>query len=232
MSETQPLSPSNKPSRRTFGWSYASSTKIILFGLLTAYSLALLYAEFMFSQDFVRKYFAEIRGPTRLYAINTTLSTFLLWATALVFGVSIMCMEGKTPKKKEMIFYISQVLLFIYLGLDDRLRLHELIGGDLGINDAFIILGFGILEIGLIVFLGDLGKRPRRVRIYLYVAAILFGVMVFVDAFLPRHMILRLSCEDLSKMWADVFLFLFAWEICLNHIAQLKQRAQAQMVDG
>jgi hypothetical protein len=51
--------------------------------------------------------------------------------------------------------------------------------------------------------------------------------MIFIDVFLPYDLTLRLSCEDLSKVWAEVFLFMFAFEILRAHIDELKSRASS-----
>jgi hypothetical protein len=134
--------------------------------------------------------------------------------------------DEKDRGKKACLFYTSQIALFIYLGLDERFMFHERIGIFLGINDVLILLLCGIVEIGLLAYLGDLEKRPKRVQQYLYLGAMFFAGMAFIDAFLPDRMILRLSFEDLSKIWGIVFLFMFAFEILCNQITELKQRAQ------
>ena len=46
--------------------------------------------ELQTSQDYVRQYFTDIRGDVFLYAVNTTLSTFLLAATALLIRERIV----------------------------------------------------------------------------------------------------------------------------------------------
>ena len=136
-------------------------TKISLLGLLTMYSIALLYAELKISQDYVRNYFTDITGPVRFYAINTTLSIFLLWGTALIFAISTLCIDEEDDGNKARIFYTSQVLLFSYLVLDDRFMLHEWLASAARINDALIIFGLGILEIGLLIYFGDLKKTTE-----------------------------------------------------------------------
>jgi len=39
---------------------------------------------------------------------------------------------------------------------------------------------------------------------------------------LPHDMFMRLSIEDLAKLWSAVFLFKFAWDICIEKIDALK----------
>ena len=56
----------------------------------------------------------------------------------------------------------------------------------------------------------------------LVVAALLFTAMLFIDAVLPHEMWLRLSLEDLCKLWACVFFGLYAWEILLVELPELQ----------
>ena len=51
--------------------------------------------------------------------------------------------------------------------------------------------------------------------------------MVVFDVIVPDQMLWRLSIEDLTKLWSDLCLLLFAWEIFKQRIEQIKQRAQA-----
>jgi len=91
-------------------------------------------------------------------------------------------------------------------------------------GENLVLLGVAFVEAFLLIYLGELNNRSRRVRLYVCVGAVLSAVMMFIDFFLPYELVLRLSCEDLSKIWAEVFLFLFALETCRTHIAQLKSR--------
>ena len=63
----------------------------IVIALLIAYSLALVGIEWCTSQDYVRNFVCDIDGPVPFYAVNTTLSVFLLWATALLFAICLAC---------------------------------------------------------------------------------------------------------------------------------------------
>jgi hypothetical protein len=111
--------------------------------------------------------------------------------------------------------------MFAYLGFDERFLIHETIGLWLGRNDAYLLLGLGLVEIGLLVLLGNLREKPKTARYFLYSAAVFFAMMVVIDAKFPSQMVLRLSLEDLTKLWADVCLVLFAWEILRQHIHRL-----------
>ncbi|MCK5877705.1 MAG: hypothetical protein KAG43_08715 [Candidatus Marithrix sp.] len=189
--------------------------------LIAVYSIVLLTVEWQTSQIFVRQFLTDI-GQHEIagYALNTTLSVFLLWATALLFGISLSYTDKNSI---EYWFFISQIIIFIYLGCDERFLIHENIGRLLGRNDAYLLLGIGLLEIGLLVWLGKLNQKTQLARKFLYTAAILFATMIVIDAKFPRDMILRLSLEELTKLWADIFLFLFAWDIMRQQIKKAQK---------
>ncbi|HHB92423.1 MAG TPA: hypothetical protein ENK59_04325 [Thioploca sp.] len=188
----------------------------LIFLIIALYSLLLLLIELQTSQIFVRQFFTDI-GQYEIigYAINTTLSVFLLWATALLFIINLTCVKKRTV---EYWFFVSQIVMFVYLGCDERFLIHESIGKFLGRNDAYLLLGLGLVEVGLLAWLGNLRQKTQLARKFLYIAAVLFFIMVVIDAKFPRDMLLRLSLEELTKLWADIFLFLFAWEIMQQKI--------------
>lgn len=141
-----------------------------IFILIAVYSLILLITEWQTSQLFVRQFLTDI-GQYEIagYAINTTLSVFLLWATALLFVISLSCVDKKSP---EYWFFISQIIMFIYLGCDERFLIHESVGKFLGRNDAYLLLGLGIIEVGLLAWLGNLQQKTQLARQFLYIAAV------------------------------------------------------------
>ena len=197
-----------------------SIQRISLFLLIFLYSLTLITIEWQTSQDFVRQFVTDLgQHEILFYGINTSFSVFLLWATALLFGICLLYVD-KVKQQKDYLFYLSQVIMFAYLGFDDRFLIHESIGQWLGRNDAYLILGLGFIEIGLLVWLGNLRQKTKAARFFLYSAAIFFAMMVVIDAQFPSKMLLRLSLEELTKLWADICLALFAWEILKQHIAQ------------
>lgn len=57
----------------------------------------------------------------------------------------------------------------------------------------------------------------------IYTAVVLFFFMWFIDAFAAKRAFLRLSLEDLFKLWAIVFFFLWALQICRDRIDDLKR---------
>lgn len=198
----------------------------ISFGLVFMYSITLIIAEFRFSQDYVRSYFTDIYGPVFFYAINTTISTTLLSSTALIFVISAMCVEEIGRWRRKKLFYFSQALLFVYLCVDERFMIHEYVGMWFGFDDALVLVVIAIVEAAVLLVLGDLKSRSRTSLFYLCVGAVFFGIMLLIDGLIPKRAALRLSFEDLSKVWAEVFLFLFAFGICRDAIAGLKKRSR------
>lgn len=200
-----------------------SNFRIFFFITLTIYSTTLLYIEKHTSQDFVRNFITDIEGPPGnpvfFYAINTSLSVFLLWSTALIFAVCLLCLKPPNTQPEQG-FYFSQIGLFIWLGFDDRFMVHEHLSPWIG--EGYIMLSLALLEVYFLITLGQLSKQPKSAVVYLSMGAIFTGIMLGIDHFLPSQMVLRLSAEDLSKLWGTVFLFLFAWEILKSKIQQLR----------
>ena len=151
------------------------------------------------------------------YGINTTLTVFLLWATSLLFFVSYV-ITGKSEYENDKRFYLSQTIVFAFLGFDDRFLIHEKIGETTGINDALLLLIIGVAEVVLILWIGRIMARSREIQLCLLLSSLLFGLMIFIDGFLPPGMLFRLSAEDLSKTWACFFLFLYSWNILMSQI--------------
>ncbi|MCC0179118.1 hypothetical protein I4641_19295 [Waterburya agarophytonicola K14] len=196
------------------------------FFILTIYCVILISIEVKVSQDFVRNFFIDIQGSVPFYAINTSLSVFLLLATALIFSLILATLSSIENNSQNINFYRSQVVFFGYLGLDDRFLIHEYLGHVLGINDALILAGLGVVEIILILTWGNYRQWSRTTINYLLGAAVFSALMILIDGAFPREMIPRLSLEDLSKTWANTFILLFAWSIFSQNINIIKLKAQ------
>ena len=190
--------------------------------VLGIYSAVLLLFDIFVSQEYARNFFTDIEGPVKFYAINTTLSVFLLWATALIFVVNFLLIKDHNQQKTERNFYLSQVLIFGMLGFDDRFLVHEWFGTKLHIDDSLILLGIGLVQVIILATWGRMFLRKPYI-IYLGLGAISFLVMVIVDGLVPDKMAGRLALEDLAKTWGGAFLFLFAWQICIDKINILKK---------
>jgi hypothetical protein len=202
--------------------------RLCLVTFVVGYSASLMGMEYHFGQDHVRPYFSDINGPVRFFAVNTTLSSFLLWTVGLAF-MACWLLSEKADGRKPVFFYLSQSLLFFYLGVDELYRLHEWAGGLLGIKDAFILLVPGGLILASLWFWGEMEKRSWRAKGSLLMAGVFFGVMVAMDTIAPARMLFRLSIEDLSKLWSDFCLLLFAFEIFKQHVAEMRARVASDV---
>lgn len=191
--------------------------------LLVSYSLILIFTEIKTSQNYVHYFYADIEGEVPFYAINTSLAVALMLATSLMFKVNSVLLPFEKINVIQRKFYLSQACFFCYLALDDRFLIHEKLGYILGINDAYIILSLGLTEIAFILTWGNYQQWKESTKSYLFKAAICFAIMVIMDGFFPQEVVLRLSLEDLSKTWANVFLFLFAWDIFRQNTTTLRQ---------
>jgi hypothetical protein len=197
----------------------------LIFIAMGFYSLTLLTIEANTSQDYVRQYFTDISGNVRFYAVNTTLSAFLLWSTALLFACSLAVVRGMGDNQKEKLFFISQMIIFFYMGMDDRFQIHddpilmETIGPQKG---NFTLIAVGIMEIFFLVKYGQILTQKWVIQRPLLLASIFFLIMFIIDVTEPKNMPLRLSFEDLFKTWANFFFFLFAWGIFLEKLDSLK----------
>ena len=198
---------------------------ILQFAVLAVYSAGLLAIDVSMGHDVARGFFSDIIAgvdyplPDKaLFGINTSLCVTLLVGTGLLYAVCVAAPIGKQAPR-DRCFQIAQVLLFAYLAADDRLRIHELVGYTIGMEDAFLLLGLGVLEVAVLFFLGRVHRWPWRVKGWLVAAGGFFFVMVLIDAFFPDEMSGRLAMEDLSKLWAIFFLFMHAWRYCLAWVS-------------
>ncbi|MEM8867458.1 MAG: hypothetical protein AAGC73_04240 [Verrucomicrobiota bacterium] len=101
----------------------------------------------------MRHYFDDIIGPKNFPAINTSLSCFLLGSEGLLYLVAFHFQPARSPRS-QTIFLLSQAGIFFYLCLDDRFLLHEQFGNHSGIDDHYILLIVGLLELALLASLG------------------------------------------------------------------------------
>ncbi len=198
--------------------------RIILFFLLTVYSAVLMWIDVQWGQDQVRGFFSDITSgaehplPYRaFFGINTTLSVVMLSGIALLFAVCAQCSRQRDLGRRIRIFEYSQILFFLYLAADERLLIHEKLASMVGFEDAFFILGLGLVELVLLFAVGNVARQPWKVSGWLLPAGGFFGLMVFVDACLPEQMVGRLSVEDLSKTWAIFFLLNYAWQYAMKN---------------
>ncbi len=182
-----------------------------MFIALAGYSLVLMSVELGTSQDFVRHFFTDIEGPVPFFAVNTTLSVFLLWSTALLFLVCFAVLGQGVVSKRLRWFYASQVAVFAFLGFDDRFKVHERVGAWFDMGDHYLLIAVAVAQCGFLTILGGRRVLHGASLKCLGLASVLFAVMLVIDAKFPHDLVLRLSLEDLAKTWACLFFLLFAW---------------------
>ncbi len=184
----------------TRGW-------VIGLGVLTVYSVVLVGIEWNTSQDYVRHFVTDVEGPVPFYAVNTTLSVFLLWTTAVLFGLG--CRYGRALSDRDRWFLVSQCVVFAFLGFDDRFKVHETLAAKLSIGDHWILLGVAVAEVAFLAVLAGWRLWGSSSGRALVAAAGLFTLMIGIDALGAHDGFLRLSLEDVAKTWAAVFFLRF-----------------------
>jgi hypothetical protein len=200
----------------------------IAFSALGVYTLAVAAVEFFVSSKCVRYFLTDIisaspdYGHLPLYAVNTTLSVFFLWAGSVLFLMARACLKPAEHGGKEEIFLASQMIMFFYLGFDDRFMLHEGLSDTVGLKDWLFFGVLGGLEAVFLLRYGKIFSRSRKALIDIVLAGFFFSIMFAVDIVTPYNMKMHLSIEDLSKLWSAVFLFKFAWDTCAEKIEKLK----------
>lgn len=179
---------------------------------LVLYSISILLLESLYGQDYIRLYMTDLEGDVLLYGINTTISMTLLAFTALIFYLCYVHERTSNRSSEESKFFLLQCLIFVYLAIDERFLLHERIGYVLGIHDAFPLLFVGMAELFLLLRFRQIRLFPLQVHKYVILAGIGFVLMMTLDVFAPSRAFLRLSAEDLFKLWAVFFLFRYAMD--------------------
>ena len=124
-------------------------------------------------------------------------------------------------------FFLLQAIIFGYLALDERFMLHERIGFVLGIHDAILLLMVGVAELAVLYFFKQIGFSILKINKFILLAAVGFLIMLVIDAFGASRGFLRLSAEDLLKLWAIFFLYQYAMQLYWN----LKLVKQEQIKD-
>ncbi|WP_394746799.1 hypothetical protein [Spongiimicrobium salis] len=191
--------------------------KNVLFKLgvpvLLLYSIFIVIVELQYGQTGVREYLTDINGSGPFYGLNTTFTTILLTLTSYNF---ILCALRYHKKEKgrnlQLLFFIIQALIFLYLALDERFKVHERVGGKLGIDDAYVLGLVGVGELVVLYYFKELLWNNTLKSYALYLGGLCFGIMILIDAFGAKEGLLRLSFEDLSKTWAIFFLFIYSFE--------------------
>lgn len=195
---------------------------VILLGFLL-YAPGLLLIEWQAGAPAVRVFVSDIEGPSLFYAVNTTLTVTAAWATALMFAIAGAAIRHRFPGDRRWFFCASQTLIFLYLGFDDRFRIHEFISGYLPFRDSLFLLAIGILELAILAVFRDYILANRRAVFFLVAGGGFFAVMIVIDSG-PADWRLRLSLEDLSKFASALCLALYGWALLRAEILGGDQR--------
>jgi hypothetical protein len=165
----------------------------------------------------VRPFFSDIEDVSPLFGINTSLSSFLLAACALVllFGASVTASPELRAHRR---FALSQAAVFGFLAADDRFQVHERIAWWIGLPDHFVMLAWASVEVACLALFLRPGVASRSAMKYFAVGVGLFGVMFLIDAAMPGPAFLRLSFEDLTKSWAAAMFLGFGWSTAAHHL--------------
>lgn len=182
----------------------------IFFAALAAYSAALLITEANTSQAFVRHYFSDIDGGRPLFAINTTLSTFLLAGAAILLMFAACSGRPEMTRESRWLMW-TQAAMLGFLAFDDRFQVHEALAYRVGIADHYIMAAWAALETALLLALARLDQVPLRSFGLVVAGCGFFAVMMLFDSAIPHDAYLRLSIEDLAKSWAAALFFAAAW---------------------
>ena len=185
---------------------------VIFLSALGAWSMVLLTAEALVSQDYARFYVSDIHSPVVVYAANTALCVALLWATALLFFIAARFAPEADAPPAVQIYLWSQVALFALVGLGDRFSILPRLAERLSVQSAWILVGAGVLEIGLLVLLGRVHQKGTRARLCAGVAILCFAIVVAARWLGPREWLPTSPIEQLGRTWASALVFLFGWD--------------------
>lgn len=182
--------------------------------ILFFYSITILLIELYLGHDYVRHYLTDMKGPVLLWGLHTTITTVLLLIISYNFILTFLFAKGIDGTNKQFKFYfVIQAVLFLYLAMDERFMLHERIGYVLGIHDAFPLMSVGVVELAVLFYFKELQIYSIKWNSPLVLGAICFAIMVIIDVFAPQRALLRISFEDLFKLWGIFFLFRYSCNV-------------------
>jgi len=168
---------------------------------------------------------SHLPNPFPLYVVNATLSVFLMLGTALLFMVSLVVDELRAERRALSTggkFYISQIVIFALLGLDEQFRPYDALRAWVNIEQSIVLLVVGAAECVLIARLGEMRARGTQVRRNLYLAAAIFVAIVGTAFGIPERVQQYFALAGLAMTWFALFSFLVAWEILREELAALR----------
>lgn len=197
----------------------------LLVCLLFIYSSGIVVISFV-KPLWIEPIFDEIRGPFVFFAINTSLTMFFLWASALLFIVNTFAESILENRTRIIVFYIIQAAILFYLGLDERFMFHERAGDATGLDDVIFLLGIVIVELMLLIFYFKIFSQEFRKWRILVWAGILIGITLITDIkyfHTDKFSLLLMLIEELAEVWASFLLMLWPVEIILRRVKEAKE---------
>jgi hypothetical protein len=194
--------------------------------ILILFSIIIITLESKFGQDYVRHYLTDLKGPVLFYGIQTTITTVLLVIISYNFILTYFFAKNiPTHPKNFKLFFLSQALVFLFLAVDERFMIHERIAFVLKIHDAIPLLGIAVFQLLIFIYYRVYCKTLIYWNSPIVLGSICFAVMILIDAFAPLNAGLRLSFEDLFKLWGIFFFFRYSCKIFLEWVRPAKKAA-------
>ena len=132
---------------------------------------------------------AELRRFTadaatdRWLGIVTTITTSLLLTGAAFHAAGAVC--GPRSDRAIRRFHLGQAVVVGWLGLDDRLLIHEAVGNWISMSDSVVLGVYGCIAIVLFA-IAPVRTRRGLPGQFLLATALAFGVMLFVDGIIDQ----------------------------------------------
>jgi hypothetical protein len=173
-----------------------------------------------FGQDYVRHYLTDLKGPVLFYGVQTAITTVLMVLISYNFILTYFFAKNiPTQPNNFRLFFLSQALVFLYLAIDERFMIHERIAYVLNIHDAIPLLSVAIYQLLVFLYYKDYCKTLIYWNSPIVLGSICFAIMISIDAFASSNAVLRLSFEDLFKLWGIFFFFRYS---CKNYLKWVK----------
>ena len=206
--------------------------RFLVFSLLIIYSITLIATEIFSTNDLAPSLFSPISKvdgsliSEHFYAVNTTLSVFLYWSVALVFVICMLFSEEEQGVTREQYFYLTQVLIFILMGMSYRFMLHKMIAAWFGFAPGCLILGLAIFEFFLVVNYNN-SYPAATIGAPLYLAFAFWLLVAILETFGETKFTGHLSLANLSRTWSGILFFCFAWRVLYTKIMATKSHSHS-----
>lgn len=192
--------------------------------LVSAYCLTLLLTEYFTSTEYAQNFFTEIEGPVMFYGLNTTFTSFFLLATSLIFVLALVMERHQDYTPEYTKFFFSQFLIFLYIGLTDRFCFHQIFAFETPFVEALTYsIIFGVFLLTYLTWGLNFLKHPK-ISTNLFLSLLFFLFTAILDSLHLKQIPLATSLTGITKALSCIFIFLFAWDIVLLQIQQLKAK--------